>query len=87
MKTIVFNECCIGWSKVPEQNAMYLGLQKDYLNDLLMHRGYLYLNDVYEALGVQWDPDDENVCYRAEYGPIGIELESIGRGNYLVKID
>lgn len=87
MKTIVFDKTCPGWSEVPELTDTYLRLQRDYLNDLLIVRGYLYMSDIYNILGLKWDPKDKNICYLAEFGPISIELESTGEGNYLVKID
>lgn len=87
MKTILFNETCAAWSKFPEVTITYLRLQRDYLNNLLIARGYLYLNEIYEALGAKWNPDDENVCYRSDEGPIEMQFESLGEGNYLVKFD
>lgn len=87
MKTIVFDETCQGWTKYPDLNASFLGLQKDYLNDLLLTKRYVYLHEIYKSLGVKWNPNDKNICYLAEFGPIGIEFESIGEGRYLVKID
>ena len=35
---------------------MYLRKQQDYANDLLKSRGYLFLNEVYEMLGIQRTP-------------------------------
>lgn len=87
MKTILFNETCAGWSKHPDQNHLYLRLQRDYLNELLIARGYLYLNEIYAALGAMWNPKNENICYMSDDGPIEITFESLGTGNYLVKFD
>lgn len=86
MKTIKFDETCPGWTKIPELNATYLRLQRDYLNEKLIAKRYMYLNEIYETLGIEWNPEDKNICYLAEFGPIGIEFESIGGGNYLIKI-
>ena len=86
MKTILFDETCTGWTKFVDANVLYLGLQRDYLNDLLIARGYVYLNDIYESLGAKWNPDDENICYRSENGPIVITFEPAGKGNHLVII-
>jgi hypothetical protein len=87
VKTIVFDETCQGWTKYPDLNATFLGLQKDYLNDLLLTKRYVYLHEIYESLGVKWNSNDKNICYLAEFGPIDIEFEPIGEGRYLVKID
>ena len=41
-----------GWTKDPEYNLMFLRGQQQYANDLLHSRGYLFLNEVYDMLGV-----------------------------------
>jgi hypothetical protein len=38
--------------KDPEYNLMFLRRQQDYANEMLKHRGYLFLNEVYEMLGL-----------------------------------
>lgn len=48
-----FDESCPGWKKNPEYNHMFLRAQQAYANDLLVSRGYLFLNEVYEMLGFQ----------------------------------
>ena len=37
--------------------------------------GYLYLNKVYERLRVNWNPNDENVVFKKEDGPIRLEFD------------
>ena len=86
MQTIIFDESCVGWSEIPERTAAFLRLQKDYLENLLVHRGYLYRNTIYEILGARWDPNDKNICYLAEFGPISIDFKSAGDGTYLITI-
>ena len=41
---------------------------ENYLNDRLKYNGYLYLNQVYEQLGLRWDPARDNQCYIYENG-------------------
>ena len=41
-----------GWQKDPEYNLMFLRKQQEYANDVLRTKGYLFLNDVYEWLGI-----------------------------------
>lgn len=48
-----FDDGCIGWSKDPELNLTFLKQQQNYANDKLKRKGYLFLNDVYEMLGIQ----------------------------------
>lgn len=47
-----FNEKCIPWTKDPETNKFFLLHQQDYANEKLKARGYLFLNDVYDMLGI-----------------------------------
>lgn len=47
-----FDGKCFNWDKVREVNVYYLKLTQDYLNDLLKHRGHLFLNEVYDRLGI-----------------------------------
>lgn len=39
-------------TKDPEYNLMFLRRQQDYANELLKHRGHLFLNEVYDMLGI-----------------------------------
>lgn len=47
-----FDESCAGWTKDPEYNLMFLKDQQRYANDLLKTKGSLFLNEVYEMLGL-----------------------------------
>ena len=69
-----FAEGCKGWTKDAELNRFFLLQQQNGANEMLKSRGYLYLNDVYEMLGIPktkeghvvgWiydenDPDNDN---------------------------
>lgn len=48
-----FDDGCAGWEKDPEYNLMFLKAQQQYANDLLKSRGHLFLNEVYDLLGMQ----------------------------------
>lgn len=48
----VYDDGCTGWTKDPEQNLMFLKLQQSYANKRLKETGYLFLNDVYDMLGI-----------------------------------
>lgn len=48
----VYDDGCIGWEKDPELNMMFLRRQQDAANEILKRQGYLFLNDVYEMLGI-----------------------------------
>lgn len=47
-----FDEYCAGWSKNAEYNLVFLKQQQNYANDILKTRGHLFLNEVYDMLGI-----------------------------------
>lgn len=47
-----FEQSNSNWEKDPEYNLMFLNAQQRYANDLLQARGHLYLNEVYDMLGI-----------------------------------
>jgi hypothetical protein len=82
----MFDETCVGWNKSIEWTRMFLEVQRNYIYEKLQRRGYMYLNDIYEGLGAKWDPEEENICYRAKHGLLNIEFEPVENGAFLVKI-
>jgi hypothetical protein len=48
-----YDEYCTGWQKDPEQNLWFLQQQQKFANEKLKAQGYLFLNEVYESLGIQ----------------------------------
>lgn len=47
-----FAEGCTGWTKDPELNMFFLRQQMNTANEILKSRGFLYLNEVYDMLGI-----------------------------------
>lgn len=47
-----FDEACAGWTKDAELNLAFLRQQQNYANELLRSRGHLFLNEVYDMLGI-----------------------------------
>lgn len=47
-----FDEWCTGWVKNAELNLKFLKDQQNWANDKLQRQGYLFLNDVYDGLGI-----------------------------------
>ena len=48
-----FDEFNPNWQNDPEYNLMFLKSQQQYANDLLIARGRLFLNEVYDMLGME----------------------------------
>lgn len=48
-----FDEASEAWEPNSMTNRMFLNCQNTYLNDLLNARGYVFLNEVYKALGLE----------------------------------
>lgn len=47
-----FDELSQHWTKTPEYNLLFLRCQQNWANDMLQARGHLFLNEVYDALGL-----------------------------------
>ena len=48
-----FDETADSWQKDPEYNLMFLRRQQEWANELLRSKGHLFLNEVYDMLGMQ----------------------------------
>lgn len=48
-----FDNGSTSWSKDPEVNSIFIRAQQRYANDLLIARGHVFLNDVYDMLGLK----------------------------------
>lgn len=48
-----FDETCKDWSQVPGNNLFFLRSQQKIANDLLQSQGHLFLNEVYDLLGLE----------------------------------
>ena len=47
-----YDDGCEGWTKDPELNLSFLRAQQQYANDKLVANGHLFLNEVYDMLGI-----------------------------------
>jgi hypothetical protein len=48
-----FDQMSTSWSKEPEYNFVFLKHKQNWFNDLLHARGHIFLNEVYDELGLQ----------------------------------
>lgn len=48
-----FDEMCPDFQRTPEYNMLFLKCQQDYANDKLRARGHVFLNEVYDSLGLE----------------------------------
>ena len=85
-----FFDCgCDNWQKDPDHNLWYLRQQQNYANDKLKSQGYLFLNDVYDMLGIPrtkagqvvgWIYDEKNPNHEGnnyvDFGIYNINLEA-----------
>jgi len=74
-----YDNGCDGWSKDTGANLQTLMTKQAYLNDRLRIRGYLFLNEVYEYLGMPiiqegqylgwfYDPTNPNLHNKVDFG-------------------
>ena len=74
-----FDESCKNWDKDPELNLMFLKRQQDYANEILNAKGYLFLNDVYDMLGIKRTKTGQIVGWvYDEKNPIGDNYVDFG---------
>ena len=48
-----FDEVSQNWSRTSEYNFIFLRAQQNYANDLLASRGHVFLNEIYDMLGIE----------------------------------
>lgn len=74
-----FDDGCTGWEKNAEYNLMFLRAQQQFANDKLMANGRLFLNEVYDMLGIPrtkagqvvgwiYDPENPNIDNYVDFG-------------------
>ena len=74
-----FDETCAGFSGDAGLNKSFLLQQQNYANELLKAQGHLFLNEVYDMLGMQRDKIGAQVgWYYNEKNPVGDNYVDFG---------
>lgn len=76
--THMFNKDNWHWTKGQKFNMAFLECQRNYIADKFKHRGYMYMNEIYETLGLEWHPEycnpvftkDGHAKFSIEFVPI-----------------
>jgi hypothetical protein len=75
----LFDKKAVSWDKDPEKNKFFLLMQQNYANEKLKARGYLFLNEVLDILGMartkagqivgwMYDPENPNSDSYVDFG-------------------
>nr|DAS18102.1 MAG TPA: hypothetical protein [Caudoviricetes sp.] len=74
-----FDESCSDWKNNPEYNLMFLRMQEQHANDLLRAKGHLFLNEVYDMLGIPRTAAGQQVGWIYDEGrPLGDNFVDFG---------
>lgn len=77
MKAIIFSKDT-SWKYNPndqDYNRYFLKEKLSSLENAFSAYGYLYLSKVYERLFIEWNPNNENVVFKKDDGPIRFEFD------------
>jgi hypothetical protein len=61
-----FDEASHNWQKNPDLNRIFVQVQQNYTNDLLQARGHVFLNEVYDLLGLERSQEGQVVGWLLE---------------------
>lgn len=56
-----FDQTCSSWERRADYNKAFLSGQQEYFNQMLVARGHVFLNEVYDALGIDRTPAGSQV--------------------------
>ena len=74
-----YDDGCKGWSKDPEQNLLFLRQMQNFANDKLRKNRVVFLNEVYDMLGIHRSPEGQVVGWvYDEKNPIGDNFIDFG---------
>lgn len=62
------------WANNIAQIDVFIKTIESWINEKIRHRGYMYLNQIYESLHAPWNPQKENPVFTT--GPIQLTIRS-----------
>nr|DAU77989.1 MAG TPA: hypothetical protein [Caudoviricetes sp.] len=65
------------WQPSSSDNSVFLRCQENYFNEMLSRRGYVFLNEVYTALGFEETPEGQLLGWYVEKGKEHDRIEFI----------
>lgn len=82
----LFNQENIHWNHNVDNNLTFLKIQEQYFKDKLAARGFLFLNEVYEALGFPWVPDGQRIgWFYADGRMVNLRLTTNNDGSVMIE--
>lgn len=84
----IFDPSCISWTHEAERNRKFLEIHQQHANDILRTKGYVFLNEVYDMLGLPRTRIGQLVGWRlGSYIDFGLdnELNFDENGSYVNK--
>ena len=88
---VLFDDRSYAWTKDKNYNLIFLKRQESFFNELLRKRGYLFLRDVYEGLGIPitkescligWIYDEKNNKIGDNF--VAFDIRDTNSSNYII---
>lgn len=86
METIIFVKNAVHWTENADYNLSFVKARGEFLKKLFTIRGYIYLNQIYEHLGVGWNPENINELYLLDDGPIEFKFKPTDENSIVIHI-
>lgn len=64
MSELIFDENSMYWMEDHGCNKDFIDKTEKEINEFIESKGYIYLNQIYELLGLPWDPEKENILFK-----------------------
>lgn len=89
LATFTFDKNNPNWTNNHDCNMMFLRATELHLNAVIQSRGYVYKNQIFEQLGLKWNPEDENPClkYVGVKGSKFVEFEVIRQTKAVILVN